>query len=226
VSREKHTFRVTGDARVAVGKAFRIARIELNLSQEDVGKRFDKSQNAVYNWEKGKTAPPIEAIRWLGRQASAAAQRALFVAAGIEDDTEGLLSIVPEFRSIAVLINPDQLGIPDPKVDQTISLPAEWLPENENIKAARFSSKISNVFGDELIALVDIKYPDPSRLEGCIVIARTPRGNEPMRLRKSGRTFLLESLSGGAPEVLQNTGDWSILGRVVKWIGDAPSPRK
>jgi transcriptional regulator with XRE-family HTH domain len=226
VSREKHTVRVTGEARAATGKAFLAARQELNLSQAEVGKRFKKSQNAVYNWEAGKTAVPIEAIRWISSKVSPVTRRTLLVAAGIEDDTEGLLSITPETRSIPLLASINQLGDPDAKVDRSIALPTEWLPEEANIKAARFSSKISSIFGDELIALIDIRYPDPEKLVGCIVVTRTPRGNEPRTLRKLGRTFYLESLRGEPPQQLEREGVWSIIGTVIKWIADAPSPRK
>jgi len=132
MSSEKHAFRVTADARQSVGRAFALARKELNLSQDEVGKRFKKSQNAVYNWEAGKVAPPIEAIRWLGREASPATRRALFVAAGIEDDAEGLLSLVADARSIELLANANQIWTPDAKVERSIALPAEWLPEATN----------------------------------------------------------------------------------------------
>jgi transcriptional regulator with XRE-family HTH domain len=128
-------------------------------------------------------------------------------------------------RSIPLIKYLHQLGDHNAVVDYTLSLPSNWLPKGADIQAAKLAHEISPYITGDLIALVDISRRDPDRLAGSIIIARTPEGNRPMTLRKDGSSYLLIPLHESAlhpARILRQSGDWSIIGRVVKWIGDAP----
>lgn len=222
---QKTRLRVDAVDRAAVGKAFRSARLETGLTQTELAQALGSNQKTLSRWEHGADGAPIAAIRALGKMVSPATRAELFTVAGIVDDTEGLLQPRAETSRIP-LINPSQLGAPDPIVESYLSLPSQWLPADANIKAAKFANRISPLFGDELIALVDIRYRDPDRLLNCIVVARTPHGNDAMRLTNDGGTYLLVPIGEAAdrsPRVLRSEGDWSILGKIIKWIGDPPA---
>jgi transcriptional regulator with XRE-family HTH domain len=224
---KKTRLRVDAKDRLAIGRAFMVARIESGLTQIELAKLLGSSQGAIHRWEHGVNGAPVEAIKALARLISPASREVLFEAARIVDDTQGLLQPKAETGRIPLLTNSNQLGVADPDVDSYLTLPAHWLPEDANIKAAKFSNRISPIFGEELIALVDIRFRDPDRLLGCIVVARTPSGNAAMRLDRDGGTYFLVPIGDNedrAPKVLQSEGDWSIQGKVIKWIGDAPAP--
>jgi transcriptional regulator with XRE-family HTH domain len=213
----------------AFGKAFRLARMEAGFSQAELAQRFAIAQPVVSRWERGVDLPPAEAVRELGRQISPDSRKELLIAAGLTEDPEVLLQVKSETRKIPLLLNSNELGTPDADMDYALSLPSEWLPQDANVKAARFETNISPLFSGELIALVDTRYRDPDRLSGCIVAARTPNGVEPMSLRRDGSTFFLVPLrldGDHAVRVLHSEGDWSIIGKILKWIGDAPQGRK
>jgi len=225
----KNRLRVNAEARVAVGKAFRVARIETGMTQSELAQAIGSSQGAIARWEKGIDGAPIPAIRALGKLIAPDSRSELFAAAEIENDEDGLLQPEAETRRIPLFPDLNQLGALNPTVDSYLTLPSQWLPQDANIKAAKFANHISSLFGDEMIALVDIRYRDPDRLLGCIVVARTPSGNDAMLLSRDGPTYLLVPIGDRAdrtPRVLRSDGDWSILGKVIKWVGDAADPKK
>ncbi len=139
------------------------------------------------------------------------------------------LTVKDEPFTIHLLNNPKKLGAPDalqaPNVELALSLPSTWFPRGSDVQAVRFSGQLSPFIGGDMIALVDVSRSDPDRLLGCIVAVRTPTGAEPMTLRKDGATYFLVPLHEDAEHrvrLLKRTGAWSIVGRVLKWIGDAP----
>lgn len=221
---------VTPENRRAAGRAFQVARLETGMSQEELGKRLGRNQDLVSRWERG--APnaniPFEAIRQLGRLVSPASREELFRVTGVTEDESSLLHVASETRRIGLLSNPSDLGDPSAAVDQTLCLPTEWLPQDANIRAAKLKTPVSPIFAGETIALVDIRYRDPDRLLDSIVMVQTPAGTEPMKLRKDGNVFLLLPLrdSGGSVHVMHADDGWTIMGRVIKWIGDAPAPAR
>jgi transcriptional regulator with XRE-family HTH domain len=132
--------------------------------------------------------------------------------------------------TIHLLKNPKKLGDPDDvlasNVEIAFNLPAQWFPKDSAVRAIRFEGEISPFISGELIALVDVSRKDPDRLLGCVVAVRTTNGVEPMKLRKDGHTWFLVPLREDAEHpvrVLRHDGAWSIVGKVLKWIGDAPS---
>lgn len=140
-----------------------------------------------------------------------------------------------ETVTIPLLRNPKTLGTrnsQNPKdVEITLTLPATWFPgtETEKLKAIRLPGQFSPFIEGNVIALVDVSRRDPDRLLGCVVAVRTQTTVEPMRVRKDGSTYFLVPLHEDATHpvrVLRESGTWSILGRIMKWIGDAPASGK
>jgi transcriptional regulator with XRE-family HTH domain len=128
--------------------------------------------------------------------------------------------------TIPLIQNPAELGDPSALVECMLSFPAPWLPHDATVQAVQLSSQISPYIEGAVTAIVDISRRDPDRLNGCVVAARTPRGIEPMTLFKEGAVYLLVPLQKGSderPRLLRPSGDWSVVGKVLKWIGDAPA---
>lgn len=226
VNRKTHIHVNVPDKR-AFGRSFRVARLETGMTQTELGQIFEVSQDIVSRWENGATAVPVIAVRELANRVCPDSRRALLRAAGLPEFPEDALRVKSETRKIPLLSDSNELGAPNERMERYLSLPSEWLPDDANVKATRFASDISPLFGEELIALVDTRYKDPDRLLGCIVAVRTPSGPQPMILKKDGGTYFFISLRDDDRSVrlLQSDGDWSIVGKVLKWIGDAPVGR-
>jgi transcriptional regulator with XRE-family HTH domain len=129
-------------------------------------------------------------------------------------------------RNVPLITHSKDLGDVNAPMDLAIAIPSEWLPKNADVQAVRVSERIAPFAIGELICLVDVSRRDPDRLRGCVVAVRTSDGIAPMRLREDDHTYVLVPLhpeSKYTMHLLRATGDWSIVGRVVRWIGDAPS---
>jgi transcriptional regulator with XRE-family HTH domain len=135
--------------------------------------------------------------------------------------------------TVQLLRNTQKLGDPQAvhaqDVLQNLTFPSNWFPKGATIQAVRFPHEISPFVTGEVIALVDTSRRDPDRLAGSIVVVRTPTATEPMTLRKDGATYFLVPLHEDATHqvrVLRHRGTWSIIGKVLKWIGDAPTGKR
>ena len=114
-------------------------------------------------------------------------------------------------------------------IESSLYFPPSWIPKGAQVQAVRFSQIISPFVSGDVIALVDISRRDPDRLTGSIVVVQTPTGKEPMTLRKDGEDYLLIPIkeeAGHPARIFRPRGTWSIIGKVLKWIGDAPSGRR
>jgi len=149
-----------------------------------------------------------------------------------EESTASELCTSKEPRTIPLLKSPKKLGsksLISDNVELCLSLPATWFPENSDLQAVRFAGSFSPFISGDLIALVDISRKDADRLIGCVVAVKTPTGVEPMTVHKDGPTCFLVPLHEDTEHpvrVLRHSGPWSIVGRVLKWMGDAPPARK
>jgi transcriptional regulator with XRE-family HTH domain len=127
---------------------------------------------------------------------------------------------------IPLLKQPHQLGEPNAAMDYSLPLPSQWLPRESTVQAVRLTEKISPFMEGELIALVDTSRRDPDRLTGCIVMVKTQTGVEPMTLRKESNTYILVPLhesQSNPVRLFHAGGDCHILGRVIRWVAEAPS---
>jgi transcriptional regulator with XRE-family HTH domain len=131
--------------------------------------------------------------------------------------------------AIPYIHEPSKVGTQDAVANPTnvLHLPSSWLPAGGTLRATRFPNPGNPYFHGEIIGLVDISRRDPDRLLGCIVAVETATGVEAMMLRRDGTTYLLlplNSADGASVKVLKSQGVGSIVGRICKWIGDAPPP--
>jgi hypothetical protein len=111
----------------------------------------------------------------------------------------------------------------------TFPFSSESFPPGSEVQAARFPSFQPAFIPGDLIVFVDISKTDRDRLVDAIVAVRAPAGPELRQLRKYGYTYMLLPLREHQPHEaheVRSTGNWSIIGKVLKWIGDAPAARK
>lgn len=151
------------------------------------------------------------------------------VAQALPKGSSKTLPIHSPVRKIPLLKNPKKLGTKDAleavNIDDSLPLPAGWFPQESAIHAVKFSNLNSPFTEGEIIGLIDVHWRDPDRLIGQVVAVRTDQGIEPMKLRKDGGAYLLLPLRPNAEaRLLRPSGEGSIVGRLVKWIADAPGP--
>ncbi len=142
------------------------------------------------------------------------------------DETLVVFQTKSSVRNVPLITHSKDLGDVNAPMDTAIAIPSEWLPKNADVQAVRVSERITPFAVGELICLVDVSRRDPDRLRGCVVAVRTPDGIAPMRLREDEHTYVLVPLHSESRyevRILRPSGDWSIAGRVVRWIGDAPA---
>lgn len=139
-------------------------------------------------------------------------------------DTFVPLAGTKEAISVPV-INPTFVGTRNAvdNVESLLPLPSVWIPKTGTIQAARFSNPGSSLIEGDLIGLIDITRRDEDRLVGCTVAVRTEAGLEAMRLRRDGAQYLLVPFTADAAPRMLRDGERSIVGRIIKWIADAPS---
>jgi transcriptional regulator with XRE-family HTH domain len=146
------------------------------------------------------------------------------------DSTSEVYVIGSAQPTIPLLKNSKKLGAQDAleaaNIESSLSFPSSWFAKDSKIQAARMTGLRLPFIEGDMIALVDISRRDPDRLVGSLVAVRSPAGVEARKLRKDGGTYLLVALQEEAEnpvKVLRNNGTWSIVGRIVKWIADAPA---
>lgn len=84
---------------------------------------------------------------------------------------------------------------------------------------------MSPIIEDGYIVIIDITDTNPRRLIKQMVAARDGEGVTIKWLRKDGPYFMLvpqHTSKRHQVRVLDQTGDFGIVGRVVKWIGEPP----
>ena len=131
---------------------------------------------------------------------------------------------------IPLLASTKNLGDPN-AMSSAVTFPftGDTFPPDAEVQAARFPSFQPAFIPGDLIVFVDISKTDRDRLVGAIVAVRAPTGPELRQLRRYGATYMLLPLREHAPNEaheVRSTGNWSIIGKVLKWIGDAPAARK
>lgn len=229
----------------AIGQRVRSLRKSLGLKQPQFSKLvstqlFPVSQSLVSRWESGERIPPAPALSRMAKLAPDQEQqwwrdRAAMVA-GIDQPSESNVTSQSKQRIssasglIIPVINPKRLGDLGPvsaaNVELEMRLPSSWFPMGGEIRAVRLrESPISPVVAGEYLAILDVSRRDPDRLVDCVVATRTPDGIAARWLRKDADVYFLQSVNdlSAPPRVLRHDGEDSIVGQILKWIGDAPS---
>jgi SOS-response transcriptional repressor LexA len=211
-------------------KALRKAR---GWNQVQLAELTGVSQGQVSLWEKGINRPSPAVLALLARHADDA-DRAMWVAeAGmsqfIEADDESEMRHVPVLKDAAAAGTPRAV---DPaNIELQLTLPRRWLPRSGKLFALHVKGdSMAPVVNDGYLVLVNVSERRPSELVGRMVAARDSDGGVTIKwLRKDDDMFFLvpQNTSERHPiRMLRDEGDWSIVGEVVKIIGDPPAPRK
>ena len=84
---------------------------------------------------------------------------------------------------------------------------------------------MSPMLEEGYIALIDVAQKTAGKLIGRMVAAREEDGITIKWLRREGDLYLLVPQNARHPiRVIKPDGDFSIVGKVVKWIGEPPNP--
>ena len=137
-------------------------------------------------------------------------------------------------RSIPLLHDSAAAGTPrvidEEEIEQLISMPRSWLPKGGTLYAIRISGdSMSPAVCDGFICIIDVQQRDPKKLVERMVAARDTDGVTIKWLRSDGDQYLLvpNNVSPRYPvRIMREEGDFSVVGRVVKWIGEPQQPRK
>lgn len=225
----------------------RALRKSLGLNQAKFAKllstqRFPVSQSLVSKWESGDLKPAAAALARISEVAEEKDRQwwrdRAAMQAGIATGEEG--KEIPlsgkgnpqrSERNIPV-INPSKVGelgtVNSQDVEEQLHLPANWFSGGE-IRAVRVhDNPISPAIAGDYLAILDVSRRDPDRLTNCIVATRSVGGITARWLRRDGSTYFLQSLNDAAapPRLLRHDGEDSVVGLVLKWIGDAPAPQQ
>lgn len=112
----------------------------------------------------------------------------------------------------------------DAPVESAIAAPNDWCPNPAASTCLRVTGdSMAPLIHDGYILAVDSSQHDRAKLEGQIVIAwNKDRGLTVSRLRRYGQTDVLQSdNSDYEPIVLDGGEKWTILAKVLWWIGRA-----
>ena len=207
-------------------RSFRKSR---GWNQTQLAEATGVTQSQVSRWEAGDDVPTSTALAAI---------------ASLADDTERTLWIADaglsqfmgnrdeDVRKIPVLKDAAAAGTPraiDPHAtESTISLPRSWLPKGGKLYALWVSGdSMAPIVNDGYLVIVSVSGRKPDELLGRMVAARQGEGITIKWLRKDAGVYFLvpQQTSEGHPiRVLTQEGDWSIVGEVVKIIGDPPTP--
>lgn len=111
-----------------------------------------------------------------------------------------------------------------------LPLPRSWFRRTGELIALRITGdSMAPIIQDGYIVIIDTSKRQAKQLVEKMVAAREDDGVTIKWLRRDGDTFLLvpQHVSPRHPvRIVQPFGDFSIVGEVVKWIGEPPPARK
>jgi transcriptional regulator with XRE-family HTH domain len=208
-----------------IAAKIRALRESLGMTQTAFASAVGVRPNSVSQWESGKNKPNPDMLVRLSALADGIDKLFFLGHAGIPDAyfeggamiseiLDASTKIVAKSLSgsthtfggvfdpeggdrIPLLKQPHQLGEPNAAMDYSLPLPSQWLPREST-----------------------------DRLTGCIVMVKTQTGVEPMTLRKESNTYILVPLhesQSNPVRLFHAGGDCHILGRVIRWVAEAPS---
>ena len=114
---------------------------------------------------------------------------------------------------------------------ETLTFPRRLLPPGGSIYAVKIQGdSMSPILESGHIVLIDVSHRDPARLVNRMVAARNSEGITVKWLRNGGKDVYLlvpqQPSQAHQIQVMRAEGDWSVVGEVVKWIGEPPPPKK
>jgi len=222
----------------ALGAHIRSVRSAKGLTQKEFADLFGVSQVAVSNWEKGTDRPAPRILAKLSTLTVNAELKDYFIMeSGLADALHagsGLDSGTTITRPIPLLRDPVAAGTPratdEREIAQVLMLPKLWFPATGELFALKVAGdSMTPIIGDGYIVIVDTSRRDPRKLVERMVAAREGDGITIKWLRKDGDTYMLvpQHISPRIQvRVMRAEGNFSIVGEVIKWIGQPASVRK
>jgi len=230
---KKTRLRVTADLRPQIADGLRAARKSLGLTQTALAEALGSSQGAITRWEREIDSPPVSVFALLAKLVPDE-QRALWLelqgGPTAEDD-----AMSSAMRSIPVLRDAAAAGtarvIDEREIDYALLFPPRLLPPGGKLVGIKVAGdSMSPILESGYIAITDVSQRDPAKLVNRMVAARDEDGVTIKWLRKQKVSLYLlvpQNTSPRHPVRILDAGDnWSIVGKVVKWIGEPPPPPK
>jgi SOS-response transcriptional repressor LexA len=211
-------------------------RKKLGMTQKQLAEFCTVSQVQISNWETGIDSPSPKALVKLGKLAGDPDRSWWLARAGVEPEpgpNESDVRRVPLLKDAAAAGTPR--AIDEKEVESYLTLPEQWVGRRSSITAIRVvGDSMLPILDDGYIALIDTSVRDPKRLVNQMVAARADDGVtiKWLRREKSHGTdmYLLvpQHTSQRHPVrvITEGSDSVSIVGKVVKWIGEPPPPRK
>jgi len=208
------------------------------MKQSEFAELFGVTQVAISNWEKGENPPSTAALARLATLTSDEDLRQMLLAeTGIESlagTPSGRPKVPDMVRAIPMLRDPVAAGTPratdEREVEQTLVLPKMWFPPGGELYAVKVAGEsMAPIINDGYIVIINTSQRDPKRLIERMVAAREGDGVTIKWLRKDGDIYMLvpQHVSPRYQvRVMRPEGDFSIVGAVVRWIGEPPPVRK
>jgi len=231
-STQKTRLRVPDELRPEIADALRAARRSLGYTQNQLAEVLGSSQGAITRWERAIDSPPISAISILARIVPQEQKAFWFSAGAISDNRwDG----VSGMRQIPILRDAAAAGTPrdvdEREIDFTLSFPSKMLPNSGRIIGVRVvGDSMSPILEEGYIALIDVTRRKADELVGRMIAARDKDGVTLKWLRRQSKDLYLllpHNTSQRHPvQVIEPGGEWSLIGEVVKWIGEPHPPKR
>ncbi len=190
------------------------------------------TQGQVSLWEKGVNVPTPKVFLIFAKLAPEADKQMWMAEAGFE---ETAAASMVEMLQIPVLRDSAAAGttrsIDESEIDYVLQLPKHLVRHRGKLIGLEVEGdSMSPILESGYIVLVDTATRRPESLDGKMVAARDGDGVTIKWLRRQNADMYLLVPQHTSPrhqvQVLQAHGDWSIVGEVVKWIGEPPPPPK
>jgi SOS-response transcriptional repressor LexA len=223
----------------------KLLRARNNMRQQDLASALGATQSAVAHWENGISKPssislvalarldPDDPDWWLRQSNTDVKVISMGPGTG---KTEKLLSTVLQ---VNLLKDAAAAGTPrainEKEIEAELLIPKQWAGRSSTITAIRVEGdSMSPILEPGYIVLVDTSDKDPKRLVNQMVAARAEDGVTIKWLRKEksrGESVYLlvphhTSIRHPVRIIAEGSDEVSIVGKVVKWIGEPPPTKR
>lgn len=211
------------------------------MRQQDLAERLRVSQATIARWENGKDTPAGTALIDIGRLAGDPEQWWWWELAGFtEHDRVTQLALNHMTRKdrgtvmVPLLKDPAAAGTPravdEKEISHYLEIPKQLASPGSGLFAVRVAGdSMSPIIEEGYIVCVATSDLDPAKLVNQMVAAREGDGITIKWLRKEKNHYLLvpQHTSLRNPvRIMEPDGEWSIVGRVVFWVGQPPPARR
>jgi SOS-response transcriptional repressor LexA len=226
--KEKNPTGAKGDLRVRVGERLRGIRERLGWTQAQMAQHLHVTTGAYGKWETDRNYPRGPVFAAIARVAPEDERPWLLGLAGLPESKESTPSGADE-RRINILSDAMAAGTPravdDSLIEGTICFPSAWLRGGNLVAVHVSGDSMFPIIRDGYIVVLDTARRDAKKLTDQMVAVREGDGVTIKWLRRDGDIYLLvpQNVSLRHPvRVMRPEGDFSIVGLVVKLIGDVP----